>query len=62
MILLLNKLTLSGAGLEPLKNILRSLGGWPVLEGIAWLDPEFKWYTTNQKTGIYFLANQRANF
>lgn len=36
-------------GLDPLKRILSSLGGWPVLEGAAWVDPEFKWYNTIYK-------------
>lgn len=30
-------------GLEPLVNILRTLGGWPVLEGDAWKEDNFNW-------------------
>lgn len=31
-------------GLEPLKQILRKMGGWPLLEGSSWPDEGFKWY------------------
>jgi len=31
-------------GLEPLKRILKKLGGWPVLEGDQWKIDNFKWY------------------
>jgi hypothetical protein len=38
------------AGLEPLKAILHMLGGWPVLEGPSWSDPDFKWYVGSSYT------------
>ena len=31
------------AGLEPLKAILKKLGGWPLLEGPAWNEEGYKW-------------------
>ena len=31
------------AGLEPLKVILKKLGGWPLLEGPAWNEEGYKW-------------------
>ncbi len=31
-------------GLEPLKRILKDLGGWPVLEGDQWSDQGYIWY------------------
>lgn len=30
-------------GLGPIKEMLKSLGGWPVLEGEKWNDAEFTW-------------------
>lgn len=30
-------------GLDPLLNILRNLGGWPLLEGDQWNENEFNW-------------------
>lgn len=30
-------------GLTPLLDILRKLGGWPVLEGENWKESEFNW-------------------
>ncbi|XP_069163087.1 neprilysin-2 isoform X2 [Procambarus clarkii] len=32
-------------GLNPLKDILREMGGWPVLEGDSWNASSFQWYT-----------------
>merc|ERR1719509_368082 len=36
-------------GLEPLKEMLRALGGWPVLEGDAWDAEAFSWVDTVYK-------------
>lgn len=30
-------------GLKPLKDILRKMGGWPVLDGAAWNTSAFQW-------------------
>lgn len=30
-------------GVEPLKGILKELGGWPVLEGTSWSDAGYIW-------------------
>lgn len=30
-------------GLGPIKEMLKSLGGWPVLEGDKWNEGEFTW-------------------
>ena len=31
-------------GLEPLKKVLKTMGGWPLLEGDSWVQEGFKWY------------------
>lgn len=36
-------------GLEPLKKILKQLGGWPVVEGDKWNETDFVWYQTIYK-------------
>eukprot|EP00090_Calanus_glacialis_P020602 TRINITY_DN3177_c0_g1_i1.p1 TRINITY_DN3177_c0_g1~~TRINITY_DN3177_c0_g1_i1.p1 ORF type:complete len:763 (-),score=121.64 TRINITY_DN3177_c0_g1_i1:74-2362(-) len=33
-------------GLEPLKDMLKSMGGWPVLQGDAWNEETFNWIET----------------
>ena len=40
----MNKELIEKKGLEPVKSILKKLGGWPLLEGIEWKDEGFKWY------------------
>lgn len=30
-------------GLGPIKEMLKKLGGWPVLEGESWNESEFTW-------------------
>ena len=37
---------LEAIGLEPLKTLLRQLGGWPVLEGQSWNEAGFQWDET----------------
>ena len=32
------------AGLEPLKLILKKMGGWPLLEGPTWNEEGYKWW------------------
>ena len=39
----MNTELIESLGLEPLKQILKGLGGWPVLEGDSWSDEGFKW-------------------
>ena len=34
------------AGLEPLKKMLKEMGGWPVLEGEGWDEESFNWIET----------------
>ena len=36
-------------GLEPLKERLHQMGGWPVLEGAAWNEDAFSWIDTTYK-------------
>ena len=36
-------LCVQAAGLEPLKLILKKMGGWPLLEGPAWKEEGYKW-------------------
>jgi len=45
----MDKETIEAAGLEPLKVILKKLGGWPLLEGAAWNEEGYKWYEMNYK-------------
>ncbi|XP_026670737.1 neprilysin-2 isoform X1 [Ceratina calcarata] len=39
----MNKTLIEQQGLDPLLNILRKLGGWPVLEGGQWNEDAFNW-------------------
>ena len=40
-------------GLAPLKAMLKSAGGWPLLEGQAWREEEFTWSELSlQNNGI----------
>jgi len=45
----MNTELIESLGLEPLKQILKGLGGWPVLEGDSWSDEGFKWYELTYK-------------
>jgi len=39
----MNRSLLQSKGLDPIKQMLKKLGGWPVLEGDAWDPSEFTW-------------------
>ena len=40
----MNKDLIERRGLEPVKAVLKRLGGWPLLEGADWDGAGFKWY------------------
>ena len=40
----MNKELIERRGLEPVKAVLKRLGGWPLLEGAGWDGAGFKWY------------------
>ena len=44
-------------GLAPLQNMLKKLGGWPVLDGDRWLEDEFDW-----KSSMYKFRNVGYRF
>ena len=46
----LNEEKLEEVGLEPLKEKLKLIGGWPVLQGSSWSE-DFKWYEAQANTG-----------
>lgn len=39
----MNKTLIEKDGLTTIREILKELGGWPVLEGPSWSDGEFDW-------------------
>ncbi|KAJ8983665.1 hypothetical protein NQ317_003452 [Molorchus minor] len=39
----MNKTLIENEGLDTIHDILRELGGWPVLEGIKWSEADFDW-------------------
>ncbi|XP_033213002.1 neprilysin-2-like isoform X1 [Belonocnema kinseyi] len=39
----MNKTTIDAKGLSPALDILKQLGGWPVIEGEKWLEEDFEW-------------------
>ena len=43
ILLLWSAALLQNKGLEPIQQILKKLGGWPVLEGDAWDPSAFTW-------------------
>jgi len=45
----MDKETIEANGLEPLKMILKKMGGWPLLEGPAWNEEGYKWYEMTYK-------------
>merc|ERR1711953_320845 len=45
----MNEPLIEEIGLQPLKDKLRSMGGWPVLEGNDWNEEDFSWLDTTYK-------------
>jgi predicted metalloendopeptidase len=45
----MDKETIETAGLDPLKLILKKMGGWPLLEGPNWNEEGYKWYEMTYK-------------
>lgn len=39
----MNRTAVEAFGLEPFKNILRNIGGWPVIEGDQWNETTWNW-------------------
>ena len=39
----MDRRTIEENGLEPLKVILRKMGGWPLLEGEKWQEEGYTW-------------------
>ena len=37
-------------GLQPLQDLFKRLGGWPVVEGTNWDDKDFRWYNLVYKS------------
>ena len=40
----MNREVIEQRGLDPVKSILKKLGGWPILEGSKWNSSEFQWF------------------
>ena len=40
----MNKQKIEERGEVPLLNVLKAMGGWPLLEGTKWDKNRFKWY------------------
>lgn len=49
----MNSANLEKRGIEPLEKLLKSLGGWPVLEGDKWKENEFNWLELAGKLRLY---------
>ncbi|MCH1928189.1 hypothetical protein L6232_25685, partial [Shewanella sp. C31] len=45
----MNKSRIEANGEEGVRQLLKSLGGWPVLEGDSWEDGTFDWRETVYK-------------
>lgn len=45
----LNETYIEEHGLQLIADILKELGGWPVVEGDSWLENEFDWIETTKK-------------
>ena len=42
--LCMNTELLEQKGLKPIQDLIKKLGGWPVVEGNNWSDEDFRWY------------------
>ena len=40
----MSKEKIEAQGFDPLRSVLKKLGGWPLLEGSSWDEGDFKWY------------------
>ena len=40
----MNTALIESKGFEPVKDIIKALGGWPLLQGDSWKGDGFKWY------------------
>lgn len=45
----MNLAAIEKLGTEPLKNSLKELGGWPVIEGDSWDEATFDWINVTEK-------------
>lgn len=45
----MNRTAVEQRGLEPFKNILKSIGGWPAIEGDNWNEDQWDWIQSVQK-------------
>ncbi|XP_043483736.1 neprilysin-2 isoform X2 [Leptopilina heterotoma] len=45
----MNQTAINQKGLQPVKDIVRNLGGWPILDGNSWLEGDFEWKQSVKK-------------
>lgn len=54
----MNRTEIEALGLEPFKEILRKIGGWPAVEGDKWNETAFDWIESiRQMRGIGLTTN-----
>ena len=59
----MNQKKIEEKGMEKLKDILKKLGGWPLLEGDKWDQKGFKWFNLVYKfREVGFSANSLVAF